>query len=68
MDITGVSSRFQPPTLPSIQDLSAVLAARPSMAELSRKAAAEAATGQDPAEAQKLAAATVYTGQVDLYL
>jgi hypothetical protein len=67
MDVTGVSSRY--PQLPTKQDLAAVLAARPSMAELSRKAAAETATGQDPAASTAVQAlAAQASGRVDLYL
>ena len=71
MNLTGVDSRYpnQYAQLPSIQDVAAVLAARPSMAQLSQKAVAEATTGQDKAvDLTKQIAAAANAGRVDLYL
>jgi hypothetical protein len=65
MDVTSVGSRIEA-TRFSQSDVAAVLAARPSMAHLSSKAAAEASTNQDQlAESTRAVSAA---GTVDMYL
>lgn len=69
MDVTGVGSRMTFTPLASSQDMAAVLAARPSMAQMSSKALAEQADkqGQVDDSAKALSAGNV-TGKVDMYL
>jgi hypothetical protein len=65
MDVTRVGSRIEA-TRFSQADVAAVLAARPSMAQMSSKAATEAATNQDQlAESTRAVSAA---GKVDMYL
>jgi hypothetical protein len=67
MDVTGVGSRFGL-GVPSTKDLAAILAARPSMAELAAKAMAATGTGPDAAEDDKNLGAPLSTNKVDMYL
>jgi hypothetical protein len=65
MDVTSVGSRLEA-TRFAMSDVAAVLAARPSMAQMSSKAASEAATNQDQlAESTRAVSAA---GTVDMYL
>jgi hypothetical protein len=65
MDVSGVSSGYAYPTLPSAEDLAAVLAARPAVTEQTQKAAAAVVTATDKtAEAITSASST----KVDMYL
>jgi hypothetical protein len=69
MDVTGVGSRINFAQLSTSQDMAAVLAARPSMAQMSSKALAETADKQNQVDAStKALSAGNVTGKVDMYL
>ena len=67
MNVSGVNRSGYTP-LPSVQDLAAVLAARPSMAEMSSKAAVQAVGRSDDLAAATRSASATADGRVDLYL
>jgi hypothetical protein len=67
MDVSGAGRTGYAP-LPTTQDMAAVLAARPAMAEMSAKVATQAsAKAEDAANATTSATATT-SGSVDMYL
>ncbi len=68
MDISSIGSKLGYQGLPSAKDIASILAARPSMAELSAKALA--ATTTDPSAADDVAksGAAIASGKVDMYL
>ncbi len=67
MAISGVSGSGYVP-LPTFTDMAAVLAARPSMAEMSTKAAVQAVGKAEDAAAATQAAAGVPGGKLDIYM
>ena len=67
MNVSGVSRAGYTP-LPTFQDMAAVLAARPAMAEMSTKAAVQASDNLDAAAAATRSASATADGKVDLYL
>jgi hypothetical protein len=69
MDVSGVSTRMGYAQLPTSQDMATMLAARPSMAQMSSKALAETADkqGQVDASAKALSSGNA-TGTVDMYI
>jgi hypothetical protein len=69
MDVTGASSRLSYAQLPTSQDMATMLAARPSMAQMSSKALAETADQQTQvADSMKALSSGNRTGQVDMYM
>jgi hypothetical protein len=68
MDISSIGSKIGYQNLPSAKDIASILAARPSMAELSAKALEATESNPNAADDAAKSGATLASGKVDMYL
>jgi hypothetical protein len=68
MDISSIGSKLGYQNMPSIKDMASILAARPSMAELSAKALAASEADPNVAKDVPQSGAAIASGKVDMYL